>query len=144
MKCSCGAEVTADSSSGCCAFCGARKPFAWLCDHCDQEVPWDHPSKLICSTVCPKCGESKPESPPSPVIIRPNAVIANCSPFAQFVLLVGAIVSLLGCVYTVIVGIGSLIERQWFIGLVVCPFCFVLQAAVFVVFVRVRALGKEP
>ena len=142
MNCICGAKIPGDSSY--CAFCRARKPFAWSCEKCNQEVPWDDPTNLVYATFCPKCGEPKPASPPSPVIIRPTAVLPNCSPFGQFVLLVGAIVSFLGCVFAVIAAVMSLLDKQWVDGLIKCPFFFVLQAAVFVVFLRVRALGKVP
>jgi hypothetical protein len=143
MKCSCGAEIATNSGSGYCAICGARKPFAWICTKCNHEVPWAHPTNLVCSTVCPTCSEPKPPSEPSPVIIRSTAVIPNCSGFAQFVLLMGAIVSFLGCVFAMIAAVVSLVNAQWEDGLIKCPFFFLLQAAVFVVFLRVRSLGKE-
>jgi hypothetical protein len=142
MKCTCGAEIASDSGSGLCGFCGARKPYAWVCANCNQEVAWDHPTELVCSTVCPKCKEPKPASQPSPLFIRPTAWLPNCSPFGQFALLVGAIFSLLGCVFAVVAAVFSLLEGHWVIALVQWPFFFVLQAAVFVVFLRVRALGK--
>lgn len=126
MKCQCGAEIAADSAN--CLICGARKPFAWTCEKCEQDVPWDHAIQLVCSTVCPKCGAPKPPSLPSPVINRPIAVIPNCSGFGQFVLLVGAIASLLGCIYTVVVAVGTALGNQWAVSLIVCPIGFLLQA----------------
>jgi hypothetical protein len=142
MKCRCGSELTSDSAY--CFICGARRPYAWICEKCQHEVPWDHDVHLVCSTVCPQCGEAKPPTLGSSTINRPTAVLPNCSSFGQFVLLLGAIVSMIGCAYTVIVGVGSLFEKQWMVGLIVCPFCFLLQAAMSVVFLRVRSLGKEP
>jgi hypothetical protein len=135
MKCRCGAEI--DFSSGYCALCDTRRPFAWICERCNQEVPWDHPTSLVCSTVCPDCGNPKPASPPL-------AVIPNCSAFGQFVLLAGATASILGCVGLVLAAIACLVERQWLHAFVTCPILFLLQAASVVVFLRMRALGREP
>jgi hypothetical protein len=71
-------------------------------------------------------------------------VIPNCSPFAQFVLLVGAIASLLGCIFAVLAAVGSALEGHWIVAIIICPLAFLLHSAMFVVFLRVRALGKEP
>jgi hypothetical protein len=107
-----------------------------------MDVPWDHPTNLVCSTVCPTCGDPKPASLPSIVVVRPTSVIPNCSPFAQFVLLLSAIVAFLGCAGSALAAIACLFEGLWLHAFVTCPFSFLLQAGVFVVFLRVRELGK--
>jgi hypothetical protein len=104
----------------------------WLCTSCGQRV--DHSQ-----TVCGNCGTNQAGQREADVI--PAALarpVRQRRGLGYFILTAAATISAAGCVGSVFMGLGGLIATNWPVALVFAPLCFVLSAAMTIVFVRVR------
>ncbi len=104
----------------------------WVCTTCGNRI--DHSQ-----TICDNCGTNQAGERQADVI--PAVLGRHVHPrrgLAYFILTVAATLSGAGCVGSVFMALGALIATNWPVALVLAPLCFVVSAAMTIVFLRVR------
>lgn len=104
----------------------------WVCMICGSRV--EHSQ-----TICARCGANQAGEQEADVVKA--ALAPSAGPHrgvAYFILTAAATISAVGCVSSLFIAVGALIASNWPVALVLAPLCFVISAALTIVFVRVR------